>query len=160
MRIATRSVLAAILIASMGGCGGEILSGPCGGADFGTANPTYIGSYSGTYTNAGSSATAKDLTFDLSLTQTGAVSGTATEPSSGRTAAVTGNVIDWFNPCGPDTLNATIKFTFAGETARTVYGSHNLKIPFSAPLTAKYQVEDATGMQTDIGSGSLVLTKK
>lgn len=69
------------------GCGGM---SACGGADFGTGNIAYAGSYTGTFQNAADPI----LSFTVTLDNSGQVSGTVTEAGTSRTAPVSGYLID------------------------------------------------------------------
>ncbi|AIE87417.1 hypothetical protein OP10G_4049 [Fimbriimonas ginsengisoli Gsoil 348] len=138
------------------GCGGLE---PCGGADSGTSNATYVGDYNGAFTITSVGAPGKNLTFDLSVDILGKVSGTVTEASTARSAAVSGTVIDWSHPCGTDATVLEANFQFTGEGNRTLSGTHRRGKPLTDPLSSSYRLLGPDNAQF-LGNGNLVLTKK
>jgi hypothetical protein len=145
--------LFALTSALLSGCAGA----PCGGADYGAANPAYAGTYSGTYHNervVGDATPPEDLTLQVVVDDQGRVTGTATEQESGRTADVTGSISDWFRPCGESSTGVSLAFTFPSETPRNLDGGRRIGQAQPWPFNTAY----ARG-GTPVGSGQLVLTK-
>jgi hypothetical protein len=140
------------------GCGG-VFPPPCGGADYGASNPAYSGAYSGTFT-ADDSGAGNNLAFSIGLDNDGHVSGTVTEVATGKTAPVTGTVIDWYNPCSADKTYVDMNFSFSEGGARSCDGSRNRAVSLSTPMGASYTVSASPPSSTLLARGTLVLTKQ
>ena len=139
----------------LSGCGGNFYG--CGGGGSISANPAYAGNYSaGFYPGGASNAEASDtqhrnnatpntdprvqtpeFSFTLAIAQEGAITGTATETSSGHTAAVTGTVLDHFVPCDPNFTRMDLQFTFQGENETKILGTRPTSIPIHWPFDSK-----------------------
>jgi hypothetical protein len=146
-----RLILLALLPAVLQGC-----TNPCGGADFGHGNPAYNGTYTGVYTNQksfGTTGAAKDLTFQIVIGPQ--VTGTVTEPSTGRTTSITGNAGDWESSCSSDNTWISLQFTFDGEQPRDMNGTRAIGQTQPWPFAGTYR---QAGLE--IGSGKLILTKQ
>jgi hypothetical protein len=135
---------------------------PCGGASYGMGNLESAGTYAGSYTNSsaeGSSGAGKSLDLQLTVTGQGIVAGTATEPSTGRTAVVNGTLGDWFDPCSENSTTFTLKFGFEGETPRTLVATKKRQ-PFTTfSADARYHQGPEESQSPLIGRGRLTLTK-
>ncbi|MFI5386824.1 MAG: hypothetical protein ACHQ50_11975 [Fimbriimonadales bacterium] len=159
--MATNKCLGALLffagVQALSGCGGN---GTNGGADFGLANPAYAGSYNGVYTNTRpSNQSVNSLTLSVTVTETGLVTGTAIEDVTGRTALVSGTLIDWFPAFSSDHRSLGVTFKFPGDSTREISGSAPLGDP-SWQFNATYWLLGQGSGATRIGSGNLVLTKQ
>jgi hypothetical protein len=155
--IGRRALLAASLLIFVAGCGGAIPE-PCGGADSGIGNPAYAGTYTATYENqtaVGPSGAAKDLTLQLTISQSSVIKGTVTEPSTGRTATIMhGSAGDWQSACSRDHTYMSVMFAFDGEPARTIRADRDLGQTQPWPFTASYE------QGSPIGQGMLTLTRQ
>lgn len=143
------------------GCGGD--SG-CSDSDAVLGNTRSGGTFVGTYDNRSSEGTtdaAQDLNLDLTITNGGVVSGTVTEPSSGRTATVVGTVNDLGRGCDQDVTRMTLDFTFDGDAPRELESTRSL-VDSSLEewdVVTVYR-QGATGDETTIGRGRILLNEQ
>ncbi len=136
MRISAIFTVTSLAVA-LSGCGG--FQG-CGGADFGTANPDYAGTYTAGFYQTGGASPAlptPQISFALTVDASGQVAGTATDTATSQTTAVTGTLIDWFFPCQENQTQIALDYTFAAQSPSHLFGSRNRSVVVHWPFDSR-----------------------
>lgn len=143
-------------VAALAGCGGAGSSsdGCEGGVSYGLSNPSYEGTYSGSYDPTEGDETS--VSFEINISTSGSIVGTAFDPLTERSGSVTGTTFDWFEPCRDDETFIEIRIQNAGDQAtRIVFGRRNLGQTQPWIFNGVVQVKGQT-----IGKGKLSLFRQ
>jgi hypothetical protein len=136
------------------GCGGKAISqNPCSN-DFRQANPAYAGNYSGLFEKSSTGTTPRNLDFTLALDASGNLTGSVIEAQTGRSAVVSGQILDWILPCAEDETLVDLQFTFPNDQPRELIGSRPKRDVQPWPFHVEYWLGNS-----NIADGMLTLAK-
>lgn len=146
------SILFALPLLLLAGCGGDDGDGGCGTDTSLHVNPSDVGQYAATYTPSGT-ATSGKRDFRISVTTDGTVGGFARDPavSAEFESVLTGSVRNTSDACGTGQTYVELNFTLPGGNPEALVAQRGTEAKF----TGSYPVR-AAGTTATIGT--LVVT--